>query len=143
MRQAQVAALHGASVDCPCCYQHEDGNVAWISNKRPALLRRHVVNDNLDTDRDVPAFTMEQYPNFNFVGSEAVLEFGMNSGGSNEAQSLTRIVRNHLCCLMMMMMMMAMIAFQMPKSIISMMLKHHHSGSTLFKSLIRNGQFLS
>ncbi len=80
-----MAAPHGASVDCPCCCQHKDGNVAWTSNKRPSLLCCHVVNDILGTDGDVPVFTLEQYPNFNFVGSEAVLEFGINSGGSNEA----------------------------------------------------------
>ena len=82
MRQAQVAAPHGASVvrrRCP----HEDGNVAWTSNKRPALLRRHVVND-IGAAGDVPVFHLEQYPNVNFVGSEAVQEFGINSGGSDE-----------------------------------------------------------
>jgi hypothetical protein len=44
-----------------------------------------VVNSILGSDRDVPVFTMEQYPNFNFDGSEAVLQFGINSGGSDEA----------------------------------------------------------
>jgi hypothetical protein len=71
VRQAQVAAPHGVSVDCPHRCQHEDGNAAWTSNKRHALLRHHVVNDILGTDGDVPVFTMEQNPNFNFVGSEA------------------------------------------------------------------------
>jgi hypothetical protein len=84
VRQAQVAVPHGASVDCPCCCQH-DGNVALTNSKRPALLLCHVVND-IGTDGDVPVFFMEQYPNFNFVGTEAVQELGINSGGSNEAQ---------------------------------------------------------
>jgi hypothetical protein len=78
VRQAQVAAPHGASVDCCCCCQHEDGNVAWTSNQLPALLHRHVVNNILGTDGDVPVFFMKQYPNFNFVGSEAVQEFGIS-----------------------------------------------------------------
>ena len=82
VRQAQVAAPHGASVVCRHC-QHEDGNVAWTSNKRPALLRRHVVND-IGAAGDVPVFHLEQYPNVNFVGSEAVQEFGINSGGSDK-----------------------------------------------------------
>jgi hypothetical protein len=42
-----------------------------------------MVND-IGTTGDVPVFHLKQYPNVNFVGSEAVKEFGINSGGSDE-----------------------------------------------------------
>ena len=82
--------------------------------KRPALLQCHVVNDILGTDGDVPVFTMEQYPNFNFVETEAVQELGINSGGSNEAQVNDPGYEESFVLLDDdMMMMIAMIAFQM------------------------------
>jgi hypothetical protein len=73
-----------------------------------------VVNDILGTKGDVPVFTMEQYPNFNFVGSEAVKELGIISGGSDEAQINDLGYEESFVLLDDdMMMMIAMIAFQM------------------------------
>ena len=42
-----------------------------------------MVND-IGAAGDVPVFHLEQYPNVNFVGSEAVQEFRINSGGSDK-----------------------------------------------------------
>jgi hypothetical protein len=67
-----------------CC--HEDGNVPWKSHERPALLHRHVVNDVASAEH-VAVFTMAQYPNVNFVRSDTIQEFGLESGGSDEAPS--------------------------------------------------------
>jgi len=44
VKKSHLAATHGASVSHRH-HLHEDGNVTCTSNKRPALLRRHMVND--------------------------------------------------------------------------------------------------
>jgi hypothetical protein len=41
---------------------HEDGNVMWTSNKRPSLLRRHVVND-VTAAGNVPVVTLSHFTN--------------------------------------------------------------------------------
>ena len=43
-----------------------------------------MVND-IGAAGDVPVVQLEQYPNVNFVGSEAVQEFGIESDGIDEA----------------------------------------------------------
>ncbi len=57
VKKSHLAATHGASVShhCRLC---EDGNVTCTSNKRPALLRQHLVND----------------PHMDFVGKENLLQ---------------------------------------------------------------------
>ncbi len=75
---------------------------------------------------------MEQYPNFNFVGSEAVKELGIISGGSDEAQINDLGYEESFVLLDDdMMMMIAMIAFQMGSTwcwstIIPVQLHLHH-----------------
>ncbi len=57
VKKSHLAATHGASVSHRCRL-HEDGNVTCTSNKRPALLRQHLVND----------------PHMDFVGKENLLQ---------------------------------------------------------------------
>jgi hypothetical protein len=71
VKKTHVAAPHGASVARRRV--HQDGDVTWTSNKRPALLRRHMVND-ITAAGDLPVVTMEQYPNVHFVGSDRLLQ---------------------------------------------------------------------
>jgi hypothetical protein len=72
VKRAHVAAPHGASVSRRHRL-HEDGDVAWTSNKRPSLLRRHMVND-VAAAGDLPVVTMAQYPNAHFIGSDRLLQ---------------------------------------------------------------------
>ena len=44
VKKSHLAATHGASASHRRRL-HEDGNITCTSNKRPALLRRHLVND--------------------------------------------------------------------------------------------------
>ena len=72
VKRAHVAAPHGASVSRRHRL-HEDGDVAWTSNKRPSLLRRHMVND-VAAAGDLPVVTMAQYLNAHFIGSDRLLQ---------------------------------------------------------------------
>ena len=46
VKQTLSVAPHGSSVMQPQKHLHEDGSVTWTRNKeRPAILRRHMVND--------------------------------------------------------------------------------------------------
>ena len=67
MKKSHLAATHGASVSHRRCL--EDGNVTCTSHKRPALLRRHIVND----------------PHMDFVGTDNLLQ--SRAGNGVEVQS--------------------------------------------------------
>ena len=67
-KQALTVAPHGSSVMQPQKHRHEDGNVAWTSNKRPALLRRHMVND-VAASGGVAVSTFASFPNLQLVGT--------------------------------------------------------------------------
>ena len=70
--ESQSAAPHGASLVCTPKHRHEDGDAAWTSNKRPALLRRHMVNDAVAASGNAPVVTSAQHPNLHFVGTEDI-----------------------------------------------------------------------
>jgi hypothetical protein len=63
VKKSHLAATHGASVSHRRRL-HEDENVTCTSNKRPALLRRHLVND----------------PHMDFVGKENLLQSPASNG---------------------------------------------------------------
>ena len=67
MKKSHVAAPHGASVSRRHrLYENED--VTWTSNKRPSLLRRHMVNHVVATGES-PHAGLAQYSNAHFAGS--------------------------------------------------------------------------
>ena len=66
---AQVAAPHGASVVLHGKHSHEDENATWTSNKRPALLRRHMVNEEVAASGNNPVVRLANHPNLHFVGT--------------------------------------------------------------------------
>jgi Plavaka transposase len=68
--QAQSAAPHGASLVSTPKHRHEDGDAAWSSNKRPALLRRHMVNTAVAVGGNAPDVCAPAHPNLYFVGTE-------------------------------------------------------------------------
>ncbi|KAI2497023.1 hypothetical protein MHU86_17500 [Fragilaria crotonensis] len=68
VKKSHLAAPHSASVSHHC---HEDGNVTWTSNKRPALLRRHMVNDS----------------HMDFVGTDKLLQSPAGNGVEVESTS--------------------------------------------------------
>ncbi len=63
MKKSHLAATHGASVSHRRRL-HEDGNATCTSNKRPAVLRRHLVND----------------PHMDFVGKDNLLQSPAGNG---------------------------------------------------------------
>lgn len=86
MQQAQSAAPHGASIIPTPKHRHADGDAAWTSNKRPALLRRHMVNDTVAAIGNAPVIISTQHPNLHFVGTENI-----NLSGSTESNSSLRV----------------------------------------------------
>ena len=70
-KQALTVAPHGSSVMQPQKHRHEDANVAWTSNKRPALLRRHMVNDDVAANVGMAISTFASFPNLQVVGTTA------------------------------------------------------------------------
>ena len=70
-KQALTVAPYGSSVMQPQKHRHEDANVAWTSNKRPALLRRHMVYDDVAASGAVAVPAFASYPNLQVVGTTA------------------------------------------------------------------------
>jgi hypothetical protein len=67
VKESHIAAPYGASVSRRHrLYENED--VTWTCNKRPFLLRCHMVNDVVGTG-ELPHPGLEQYSNAHFVGS--------------------------------------------------------------------------
>ncbi len=61
MKKSHIAAPHGASVSRRHrLYENED--VPWISNKRPSLLRRHMVNNVVATDEKYQLVVQSEIP---------------------------------------------------------------------------------
>jgi Plavaka transposase len=89
--QARSGAPHGASLVGNPKHRHEDGDAAWTSNKRPAILRRHMVNDAVAASGTAPVVTLAQHPNLQFVGAEDITlsatEVVMSEIGKNEFDS--------------------------------------------------------
>ncbi|KAI2502783.1 hypothetical protein MHU86_1872 [Fragilaria crotonensis] len=70
VKKSHHAATHGASASHRRRL-HEDGNITCTSNKRPALLRRHMVND----------------PHMDFDGTDNLLQFPAGNGVEVESTS--------------------------------------------------------